>query len=71
MAPRNHDYNSGVLFADFRKPFQLPEVWLVNDRIVLPAHDLELIGFGKRGVQALKPPEAGRQICSCIFRPIR
>jgi predicted MPP superfamily phosphohydrolase len=66
--PGNHDYNSGVPFADFREAFAATGgAWLANDRIVLPAHDLELVGFGKRGVQAFKPPEGSRRILLLHF----
>jgi predicted MPP superfamily phosphohydrolase len=66
--PGNHDYESGVPLADFREAFSATGgAWLANDRIVLPAYDLELVGFGKRGVQAFKAPETGRQILLLHF----
>jgi hypothetical protein len=61
--PGNHDYQSGVPRSDFAKAFAATGgAWLVDEPLLLAQHDLELVGFGRRGVRALKEPRAARQI---------
>ena len=61
--PGNHDFQSGVARADFVKAFSATGgAWLVDDSVVLAEHNLELVGFGRRGVHAFKEPLAERQI---------
>ncbi|HSV62560.1 MAG TPA: metallophosphoesterase [Chthoniobacterales bacterium] len=61
--PGNHDFQSGVARADFMKAFGATGgAWLVDDSVVLAEHNLELVGFGRRGVHAFKEPRAERQI---------
>ena len=61
--PGNHDYQSGVPRSDFANAFAATGgAWLVDDSLLLPEHDLELVGFGRRGVRALKEPRNARQI---------
>jgi len=61
--PGNHDYQSGVARADFTTAFSATGgAWLVDDSVVLAEHNLELVGFGRRGVHAFKEPRAERQI---------
>jgi len=61
--PGNHDYQSGVSFADFAKAFGATGGgWLPDQTAVLPEYDLELVGFGRRSVHAFTQPQAARQI---------
>jgi predicted MPP superfamily phosphohydrolase len=61
--PGNHDYQSGVSRADFTAAFSATGgAWLVDDSRVLTEHNLEIVGFGHRGVNALKDPRAERRI---------
>ena len=59
----NHDFQSGLPFADFADSFAATGgAWLPDESAVLPEYDLELIGFGRRGVHAFAAPQASRQI---------
>ena len=61
--PGNHDFQSGVARSDFATAFSATGgAWLVDDSAVLAEHNLELVGFGRRGVHAFKEPRAKRQI---------
>lgn len=61
--PGNHDFQSGVPHSEFADAFAATGgAWLVDDSHLLPERDLELIGFGRRGVQAFKRQQASRQI---------
>jgi predicted MPP superfamily phosphohydrolase len=61
--PGNHDFQSGVPFSDFTNGFAATGGgWLPDRAAVLPEHDLELVGFGRRGVHAFAAPQAERQI---------
>jgi len=61
--PGNHDYQCGVPRADFASAFAATGgAWLVDEPLLLAQHDLEVVGFGRRGVRALKEPQAARQI---------
>jgi predicted MPP superfamily phosphohydrolase len=65
--PGNHDFQSGVAFADFDKAFAATGGgWLPGRTAILPEYDLELIGVG-RGVQAFSAPQAARQILLLHF----
>ena len=60
--PGNWDYRSGADFREYEKAFAATGgAWLEDRSIVLPKHDLELIGMGLRGVTcSAKPrPRAG------------
>ncbi|MEY2565130.1 MAG: uncharacterized protein QOH88_3323 [Verrucomicrobiota bacterium] len=62
-SPGNHDYWSGVSFRDFEQAFAATGgAWLVDRTVVLPAHDLELVGMGLKGIHAFTQPRAGRQV---------
>ena len=62
-APGNHDFQSGVPFSDFANAFAATGgAWLPDRAAVLPEYDLEVVGFGRRGVHAFTAPRAARQI---------
>jgi predicted MPP superfamily phosphohydrolase len=62
-SPGNHDYWSRVPFPEFERAFAATGgAWLVDRTIVLPKHDLELVGMAVGGVHAFTPPSAGRQV---------
>ena len=66
-SPGNHDFQSGVPFADFEKAFAATGGgWLSCRTAVLPEYDLELVGVG-RGVQVFDEPRAARQILMIHF----
>jgi predicted MPP superfamily phosphohydrolase len=61
--PGNHDFQSGVPHSDFVTAFAATGgAWLKDDSALLAEHDLELVGFGRRGVRAFTSPRASRQI---------
>jgi predicted MPP superfamily phosphohydrolase len=61
--PGNHDLQSGVAPSDFAAAFAATGGgWLPDERVLLPQHDLELVGMGRRGVHAFQEPRATRQI---------
>lgn len=61
--PGNHDHQSGVAMADFEKAFGATGGgWLPDRTALLPGHDLELVGLGRRSVRAFTEPQAARQI---------
>jgi predicted MPP superfamily phosphohydrolase len=65
--PGNHDFQSGVAFADFDKAFAATGGgWLPGRTAILPEYDLELVGVG-RGVQVFDEPRAARQILLLHF----
>ena len=62
-SPGNHDYWSRVSFPDFERAFEATGgAWLVDRTIVLPKHDLELVGMALRGIHAFTAPRASRQV---------
>ena len=63
-APGNHDYRCGAPFADYEKAFAATGgAWLVDRGLVLPEHDLEIVGVGLAGMHALQPtPRTARRI---------
>lgn len=61
--PGNHDYWSGASFPDCERAFAATGgAWLVDRSIVLPKHDLELVGMALIGIHALKDRQAERRI---------
>src|SRR5262249_31148578 len=53
--PGNHDYWNGSSFADYQTGFaRTGGEWLVDRSIILPEHNLELVGMGLAGVHAIK-----------------
>ena len=62
-SPGNHDYWSGASFAEYEEAFAATGgAWLVDRSIVLPKHDLEVVGMAIIGIHALKPPRANRRL---------
>jgi uncharacterized protein len=61
--PGNHDYWSGASFPDCERAFAATGgAWLVDRSIVLPKHDLELVGMAMIGIHAFKDRQAERRI---------
>ncbi len=61
--PGNWDYGSDADFKEYEKAFRATGgEWLEDCSIVLPRHDLELIGMGMRGVRVLDEPRAARRL---------
>ena len=61
--PGNHDYWSGASFPDCERAFGATGgAWLVDRSIVLPQHDLELVGMAMMGMHGLKDRQAERRI---------
>ena len=69
--PGNWDYNSHASFAAFEQAFRATGGdWLEDRTALLPAHDLELIGMGLRGVNVLGKARARRRVL-LIHYPIQ
>ncbi|MGZ4986367.1 MAG: metallophosphoesterase, partial [Chthoniobacterales bacterium] len=62
-SPGNHDYWCGAAFSTYEKAFaSTGGGWLADRSIVLPKHDLEVVGMGIVGIHALKSPQATRRL---------
>lgn len=62
-APGNHDFQSGVPFADFGDAFAATGgAWLADSSVLIANHDLEIVGMGPNGVHGFAEPRASRQI---------
>ncbi|HEY2615685.1 MAG TPA: metallophosphoesterase [Chthoniobacterales bacterium] len=62
-SPGNHDYWSHISFPEVERAFAATGgAWLVDRTLVLPQHDLELVGMAVRGIRAFEPARAGRQL---------
>jgi uncharacterized protein len=62
-SPGNHDYWSHVSFPEFERAFAATGgAWLVDRSVVLPEHDLELVGMAVQGINALTSPHASRRL---------
>jgi predicted MPP superfamily phosphohydrolase len=62
-SPGNHDYWSHVSFPEFQRTFAATGgAWLVDRAIVLPQHNLELVGMGMGGIHSFTAPRARRQV---------
>lgn len=62
-SPGNHDYWSGANFAEYELAFaKTGGAWLVDRNVVLPEHDLELVGMATIGIHAFKNRQAARRI---------
>jgi uncharacterized protein len=58
-SPGNHDYWCNAPFSEFERVFSATGGrWLADETIVLPEHDLEIVGMGREGVPMFKPPQA-------------
>jgi uncharacterized protein len=61
--PGNHDYWSGASFPECQRAFAATGGdWLVDRSVVLPDHNLELVGMALNGIHAFKAPQADRQL---------
>ena len=61
--PGNHDYWSGASFPDCERAFGATGgAWLVDRSIVLPQHNLELVGMAMIGIHAFKDRQTERRI---------
>src|SRR5262249_15350312 len=61
--PGNWDYGSGANFRDYEKAFRATGGdWLEDTGVILPQHQLQLIGIGMRGEHVLPKPQAARRI---------
>ena len=61
--PGNWDYGSGANFKAYDEAFRATGgAWLVDRSVVLPNHDLEIIGMGLGGVVALGDAKATRRV---------
>ena len=69
--PGNWDYNSRADFREYEKAFRATGgEWLEDRSVVLPKHNLELIGMGLRGVHVLGKARAARRVL-LIHYPIQ
>ena len=61
--PGNWDYGSDADFREYERAFHnTGGAWLEDRSLVLPRHDLEIIGMGLRGVRVLYEPRARRRL---------
>lgn len=61
--PGNHDLFSGVPLHDFADAFaETGGAWLEDCGTLLAKHELEIVAYGRRGMLALREPQASRQI---------
>jgi predicted MPP superfamily phosphohydrolase len=59
--PGNHDYWSRSPFSEYERAFAATGgLWLANRSVVLPQHDLELLGMDVTGMPKLKSREVTR-----------
>ena len=62
-SPGNHDYRAGAPFTMFYEAFATTRgAWLADRSLVLPQHDLEIVGMGAGGIHAFRPPAATRRL---------
>lgn len=61
--PGNHDFQSGVAFSDFADAFAATGgAWLAGESTLIPEHDVEIVGMGRKGVRAFGARRAERQM---------
>jgi len=61
--PGNWDYNSGASFLPFVRAFRATGgEWLEERSVILPQHDLELIGMGMRGEHHFADARTSRRL---------
>jgi predicted MPP superfamily phosphohydrolase len=66
--PGNHDYRCEAAFPEFERAFGATGGgWLVGRSVVLPEHDLELVGMGPLGPWALTSACASRRLLLMHF----
>jgi predicted MPP superfamily phosphohydrolase len=60
--PGNHEYSSGISFRDCEATFAgTGGAWLMDRSLVLPQHDLEIVGMGIVGLKDVPPLQASRR----------
>jgi predicted MPP superfamily phosphohydrolase len=61
--PGNHEYSSGISFRDCEATFAgTGGAWLMDRSLVLPQHDLEIVGMGIVGLKDVPPLQASRRL---------
>jgi predicted MPP superfamily phosphohydrolase len=61
--PGNHEYSSGISFRDCERAFAATGgAWLMDRSLVLPQHDLEIVGMGIVGLRDVPPLAASRRL---------
>ena len=61
--PGNWDYGSGADFKEYEKAFRATGgAWLEDRSVLLPNRDLEIVGMGARGIQALGEAAATQRL---------
>lgn len=62
-SPGNHEFWSQADFREYQRVFSATGGrWLVDESIVVPELDLEIVGFGMGAAITLKPPKHPRQL---------
>ena len=62
-APGNHDFRSGVPLSDFVEAFSATGgAWLQDTSALVVAHDLEIVGMGRKGIHGFTARRAERQM---------
>ena len=62
-SPGNHEYTSGISFTDLERVFSATGgAWLSDRSVVIPKHDLEIVGIALRGTRTFTPPQANRRL---------
>ncbi|HET9419346.1 MAG TPA: metallophosphoesterase [Chthoniobacterales bacterium] len=61
--PGNHEYSSGISFRDCEAAFAATGgAWLMDRNLVLPQHNLEIVGMGIVGLRDVPPLPASRRL---------
>jgi uncharacterized protein len=61
--PGNHEYSSGISFRDCEAAFAATGgAWLMDRNVVLPQHDLEIVGMGIVGLRDVPSLPARRRL---------
>ncbi len=62
-SPGNHEYRSGISFSEIERVFALTGgAWLADRSVVLPKHDLEIVGMALWGTRTFTAPRASRRV---------
>jgi len=62
-SPGNHEYSSGISFAELERVFaETGGSWLADRSVVIPKHDLEIVGMGLLGSRTFTAPRANRRL---------
>jgi uncharacterized protein len=61
--PGNHEYSSGISFRNCRSAFAATGgAWLMDRGLLVPQHDLEIVGMGIIGLRDVPPLPASRRL---------